>query len=99
MNIYNYYKSCFLKTLNAEGFEFLNLEDKFLVEKPKKENYGDITFNAALILSSKLKSDPMEIAFNFKKILKKKFQEFEEIEIYKPGFINFFLIKIFGFLF
>ena len=99
MNIYNYYKSCFLKTLNAEGFEFLNLEDKFLVEKPKKANYGDITFNAALILSSKLKSDPMEIAFNFKKILKKKFQEFEEIEIYKPGFINFFFNKNFWFSF
>ena len=48
----------------------LNLEDKFLVER-QKEGYGDITFNAALIFSSKLKSDPMDIAFNFKTILKK----------------------------
>ena len=52
MNIFNYYKKSFIKTLNNEGYEFLNLEDKFLVEKPKKEGYGDITFNAALIHTS-----------------------------------------------
>ncbi len=95
MNIFNYYKKSFIKTLNNEGYEFLNLEDKFLVEKPKKEGYGDITFNAALIFSSKLKSDPMDIALNFKTILKKNFKEFEVIEIYKPGFINFVFNKNF----
>ena len=99
MNIFNYYKKSFIKTLNNEGYEFLNLEDKFLVEKPKKEGYGDITFNAALIFSSKLKSDPMDIALNFKTILKKNFKEFEVIEIYKPGFINFVFNKNFWFSF
>ena len=37
----------------------------------------------------------MDIALNFKTILKKNFKEFEVIEIYKPGFINFVFNKNF----
>ena len=38
MNIFEIYKQKFIKLLKDENVELFDLEDKFLVEKPKLEN-------------------------------------------------------------
>ncbi len=58
------------------------------IEKPKNKDHGDISSNIALLLTKKLKKNPMEIAQNLKKILDKSIL-FESVEIAPPGFINF----------
>lgn len=69
----------------------LNIEiiPDFEIEIPKKKEYGDFSTNIALLLGSKLKKNPREIA----KILVENINSpfFEKIEIAGPGFINFFL--------
>ena len=75
--------------------DFLSLS--FIVEKPNNENFGDLSTNIAMISSKIFSKNPMEIADNLKKELI-KLEDFEAINIVKPGFINFklnhrFLIK------
>ena len=60
----------------------------FIVEKPNNENFGDLSTNIALISSKSFSKKPIEIAEYLKKELI-KLDDFEEINIVKPGFINF----------
>ena len=60
----------------------------FIVEKPNNENFGDLSTNFALISSKSFSKKPIEIAEYLKKELI-KLDDFEEINIVKPGFINF----------
>ena len=77
------------------------LDDKFkkpvpdgvVVEEPRNRKFGDLSTNAAMVLAPILKINPMEIA---EKILKEElsgWKEIENINIVKPGFINFDLKK------
>ncbi|PIR71855.1 MAG: arginine--tRNA ligase, partial [Candidatus Nealsonbacteria bacterium CG10_big_fil_rev_8_21_14_0_10_37_25] len=58
-------------------------KEEIQVEKPENEVYGDYSTNIAL----QLKKDPAKIVKKIKPDL------FEKIEVAKPGFINFFLLK------
>tara|TARA_B100000073_G_scaffold348171_1_gene365477 strand:+ start:1366 stop:3132 length:1767 start_codon:yes stop_codon:yes gene_type:complete len=60
----------------------------FIVEKPNNENFGDLSTNIALISSKFFSKKPIEIAEYLKRELI-KLDDFEEINIVKPGFINF----------
>ena len=107
-NIYNHYRdivaeACLkindLKEIkDSEEVRISNfLSLSFIVEKPNNENFGDLSTNIAMISSKVFSKNPMEIAGNLKKELL-KLEDFEEINIVKPGFINFklnhrFLIK------
>ncbi len=60
------------------------------VEKPRKENFGDYATNVALVLAGRLKKNPFEIAKSIANFLRED-QDFEKIEVVKPGFINIWI--------
>lgn len=64
------------------------------IEYPKEKIYGDYSTNVAMLISKKIKKEPIDIA----KILASRFQllasrSLERVEVKRPGFINFFLSK------
>ena len=65
------------------------IKNKIAVEIPKQKIFGDISFNAPLILGSFLKKSPLVLAEDFKKKIINNNNDFEKIEVVKPGFINF----------
>ncbi len=70
-----------------------NLEDiQIMVEVPAKKENGDYSTNIALTLTKQLHKSPMEIAETIIKYIDKK-DIIAEIQIAKPGFINFYLNK------
>ncbi len=88
VNIFEYYKEIFLNSIDKIAVDDV-VKNKITVETPKQKKFGDISFNAPLILGSLLKKSPMVLAENFKNLILKKNQDFEKIEIAEPGFINF----------
>ena len=97
-NIYNHYRNivadaCLrideLKIVDHEEVKKSDLlSSSFIVEKPNNETFGDLSSNIALISSKIFSKNPIEIAEYLKKELE-KLDDFEEINIVKPGFINF----------
>ena len=73
--------------------------DNFSVEIPKIKTHGDLSTNAPMIFSKENNLSPVDLAAIIKKELDNKFKEIIKIEVAKPGFLNFFLIKIFGMFF
>ena len=92
MNLLLNYKKKFLKCLvSMKENNFIELpKEKFniTVELPPKSHDGDISCNAAMILSKYNKVPPIKLANIIKENFLKEFEEFEEIKIKKPGFIN-----------
>jgi len=68
-------------------------EISFEVEKPKKENYGDLSTNLAFVLKGELNLSPLEIAKTVEKRLREKSFLFSHIDVVSPGFINFWISK------
>ncbi len=68
-----------------------NIQDlpAYEIEIPRKKEYGDYSTNLALLLGSRLKKNPREIAKTLSDNIKSPF--FKKIETAGPGFINFFL--------
>lgn len=97
-SIYSHYRlivaeSCLKSNeLSFENSNKLKISDilslPFIVEKPNNENFGDLSTNIALISSKFFSKKPIEIAEYLKRELI-KLDDFEEINIVKPGFINF----------
>ena len=88
MNIFDYYKNLFLKIIKDIPIDKLIIK-KITVETPKQKTFGDISFNAPLILASSLKKQPMQLANEIKELIQAANNDFEKIEVAKPGFINF----------
>jgi len=64
------------------------------MDYPKAKIHGDYTTNIALQVGKIIKEPPMKIAEIIKsKIKNQKPKIFKKIEVVKPGFINFFLIR------
>ena len=99
MNIFIDYLKKIKKSLkNLEKNKLIILPkdlENLTVELPPKELEGDISCNAALILSKINKKSPSDLAELLKKQLLKDFSEFEKILVVKPGFINIILKDIF----
>ncbi len=94
MNLFNDYK---LKIHNAliklEKEKKILLPAKifhFTVELPPKNQDSHISCNVAMILSKLNNKAPIELAKDLSDIFLKEFDEFEKIEVAKPGFINFY---------
>lgn len=68
-------------------------EISFEVEKPKKENYGDLSTNLAFVLKGELNLSPLQIAKTVEKRLREKSFLFSHIDVVSPGFINFWISK------
>ncbi len=68
----------------------LSIEDipEYEIEIPKKKEFGDYSTNIALLLGSRLKKNPRDIAKIISEVISSAF--FKKIDIAGPGFINFF---------
>lgn len=62
---------------------------------PKSEEHGDLSSNAAMLLSKKLRKNPREIAQLIISSLDIDNQAITKVEIAGPGFINFFFNPVF----
>ena len=67
------------------------LEEEIIIEVPKTNQNGDYSTNIAMILTKKIKSNPLDIANKI--IDNTKNNIIEKIEVAKPGFINIFIKK------
>jgi arginyl-tRNA synthetase len=86
MNIFKLYKDKFCELLEAN--QYICNYEKISIDPPKQATFGDLAFNAPLILASETKKNPLDLANELSELIKKNFNEFETIEVAKPGFIN-----------
>jgi arginyl-tRNA synthetase len=70
-------------------------EVNLIFEIPKQESHGDISCNAAMLLSKKLKRNPRSIAEEIIKNLNIDSKVINKVEIAGLGFINFFFTPAF----
>jgi arginyl-tRNA synthetase len=82
-----YLEKIFEETSNQ--LSYLN-EIELSFDTPKIESHGDLSSNAGMILSKKLKRNPREIASEISSNLKVDKNVISKIEIAGPGFINFY---------
>ena len=92
MNLFTEYNNkikTFLKLLEKNKIILLtpNLES-IATQLPPKNQKADFACNIALVLSKINNKPPYELAFLLKEELLKKFEEFESVEVAKPGFLN-----------
>ena len=66
-----------------------------VVEEPRNKRFGDLSTNAAMVLAPVLKKNPMEIAGMIKDEEIINWEEVENIQVIRPGFINLDLKKSF----
>ena len=86
MNIFKLYKDKFCELL--EENQYVCNYEKISIDPPKQATFGDLAFNAPLILASETKKNPLDLANELSELIKENFNEFETIEVAKPGFIN-----------
>ena len=89
-DIFHFYKSIISQEF-ASNFKLPEQavnESSFVVESPKNEDNGDLSTNICMVLSKELSEPPIKIAEILKTSLE-KYAEFEQLEIAKPGFLNF----------
>ena len=92
MNIFSIYLEKIKKFLiDLDKDKKIKLPDnlnKLTIELPPKDQQGDISCNAALVLSKANNKKPKDIATLLEPNLIKKFPEFKNILIAEPGFLN-----------
>ena len=100
MNIFEIYLKK-LQDLIIKNFKDLNIESKInfdgvVIETPPQEFNFDLSTNIALVLAKKSKQSPVKLADLIKKLIQKNLDDFSDIEVVGPGFINFrFTSKIY----
>ena len=95
MNIFKNYLDKIKKVITPK-FKDLNIDSKIdfkgaLFEIPPESFDFDLSSNIALVLAKKSNQNPRQLAVQIKDILIANFQEFKEIQIAGPGFLNFTL--------
>ena len=92
MNIINHYRdnieNILLKEFALEKSDLKNISFEF----PKDTSLGDLSTNASMVLSGKLKKPPQEIASKIINLIENN-PDFENVEIAGKGFINIKLKK------
>jgi arginyl-tRNA synthetase len=73
--------------IQAKGFAW---PEKATLEPPKKQDFGDLASNLALVLSKEAGIKPRDLATAFREHLLQAASELRDIEIAGPGFMNFF---------
>ena len=79
--LFTHYKNAIENCVSEE------FKDMVSVEPPKNEAFGDFSTNIAMILAKKVRRAPIEIANEIAEKLKKN-EDFSEISVKAPGFIN-----------
>ena len=68
---------------------------KFILLPPKKDEFGDLSTNVAMLIAGSINKKPIDIANEIKlNLTEKNMDNIEEITVTAPGFINFHFIKI-----
>lgn len=75
----------YARGLTGTGSNLNNLT----IEEPKNEKFGDLSTNAAMVLAPVLKKNPFEVASKIEKELISGWDQIKDVNIVKPGFINF----------
>ena len=93
MNILDQYKNK-IQDLVIANIKNLNIEKKIkfegvVVEIPPQEFNFDLSSNIALVLAKKTNQSPVKLANLIKDLLLKNLNDFSDIVIAGPGFINF----------
>jgi arginyl-tRNA synthetase len=78
----------------SEKLEYLK-EINLVFDIPKSEGHGDLSSNAAMMLTKKLKKNPRQIAEEIISNLNIDDKVINKVEIAGPGFINFFFTPAF----
>ena len=91
MNLFLEYKIKIFKTIKKlEKKNLLKIPSKFFfsIDLPPKNQNSDISCNVAMILAKANNISPIKLAETLKKELLINFNEFKNIEIAGPGFLN-----------
>ena len=93
MNIFEIYKKK-IQNLIVENYKSINIDPNInfegvVIETPPQEFNFDLSSNIALVLAKKTKQSPIKLANFIKDLLLKNFNDFSEVAIAGPGFINF----------
>ena len=93
MNLFsNYQKKIlyYLKSLEKKNIiDLPNNLKSLTVELPPKRHEADMSCNVAMILAKFNQKTPLDLANILKKNFLENFNEFEKIDVEKPGFLNF----------
>ncbi|MCG9478925.1 MAG: arginine--tRNA ligase [Actinomycetia bacterium] len=79
--------SRYIGQMEAEGTE--EVLDSVTIGVPKNRKFGDLFTNAAMVLAKPLRKNPMLIADQMIEQLEPVWEQAENMEVVKPGFINF----------
>lgn len=90
-DIYNSLKRDIIECLKSEFGESDNFQ-KIAIEIPKNKDHGDLSTNAAMVVSKSYAKKPIDVA-NFIKDSLSSNDYISEIDIAGPGFINFKFIS------
>ena len=94
MNLFlDYQKKIFNSLKSLEKRKIIHIPSKlknFTVELAPKNQKADISCNAAMVLAKFNNSSPIKLAETLKKHLLLNFNEFKNIEIAEPGFLNIY---------
>ena len=97
MNLYKIYlseiKKILLKNKKVVNLNSIKDIDNIIVESPPEKFNYDFSSNAAMIIAKNAKINPRIIAEKIKEIIIKNSNNFSQIEIAGPGFLNFNLKK------
>ena len=92
MNIFEKLKKDIIDTVEQNKKNLnIKLNDNYkgvVVETPPKEIKYDLSCNIALVLAKKNNLNPINLAEKIKSLLKGNTNNFDRLEILKPGFIN-----------
>ena len=93
MNIFEIYLKK-IQNLIVKNSNILNIESNItfsgtVVESPPQELNFDLSSNIALVLAKRIKQQPVKLAESIKNLILENFDDFSEISIAGPGFINF----------
>ncbi len=88
MNAEDYLKEILTAALEEKGFAHES-EIDVILERPKIAEHGDLATNVAMLLASKLRRNPREIAHEIVKTLRLDPEVVSEVAVAGAGFINF----------
>ena len=81
-----YLEKIFISRLKELNFYSDNI--KIIFEKPKMVQFGDVSTNIAMLLTKKLKKNPLDIANKIIEPFINRYKFIQKAEVAKPGFIN-----------
>ncbi len=92
MNLFDYYKNFIIKIVETNK-KILKIDDTnnyqgVLVEIPPEKFDYELSCNISLVLGKVNKINPTQLANNIKEVLIKRSNDFKEIQVVNPGFLN-----------